>query len=44
MAEFDSILGTKSNYFRRQRQCMKTMKPIRGIHELMAKHLHAYEH
>ena len=44
MAEFDSSLGTRSNHFIRQRRCMRAMKPVRGIYELMAKHLHDCVH
>ena len=44
MAKFDNILGTRLNHFIRQHCCMRAMKPIWGIHELMAKHLHDSEY
>lgn len=43
IAKFD-FSSTWANYLRRQQRCMKDMKPIQGVKDLMAKHLHACEH
>lgn len=44
MAEFDVSLNTTSNYSRRQHRCMKDAKPVRGVSDMMAKHLRDCEH
>lgn len=44
MTEFDSTLGTKSNHFIHQCHCMRAIKPIQEIYELMTKNLHDCEY
>lgn len=45
MAGYDVALGATSNHFRRQRRCMRDVpKPIRGVSDVMAKHIRDCEH
>lgn len=44
IAEYDAALGVTSNHFRRQRRCMKDRKPIRGVNDIMARHIRECEH